>query len=199
LGDNEKQQKHIKMSKTKTGDALKANKKENNHKHAREPVVVACPSAFPISKRTKLSAPIQQQQQQQQKSDTFPQNERNRKQSGQKKLLDWSQTAREIHSLGASGFVGKQKREHQDEQYTLLTGRQKKKQHVPLPIVRKIRKAAQVREARQLEASKAAGILLPQKRKSDKKKKDDNYHVHGPSPSVGFMKNGILRVNPNAK
>ena len=113
--------------------------------------------------------------------------------------MDWHDTAKEIRNYGATAFVGKQKRDYEDEQYYQLTGRHKKKHQVPLPIVRGIKKAAAKRDARAREEAKAAGIVLPTSQTKNKRQEentyDSTYRTYGPAPSVGFMKNGILRVD----
>ncbi len=100
--------------------------------------------------------------------------------------------------MGANGFVGKKKREFEDEAYKRLTGRERKHHKVPLPIVRGIQKKAAQRRARELEEARQAGIVLPNEEKSKKRSPGkDVTRVHGPAPSVGFMNKGILRVkNP---
>lgn len=191
------------------GDA-KAHKKNQSHKISREVIVVSCAPAFPISTKRKSNENNKQVERtnniiDKQKGDNGNRSkykDRKNKKSG----LDWSQTAREIHALGASGFVGKQKRIHEDDQYTILTGRKIKKQQFPLPMVRQIRKKAEKREIKKLQEAKDAGIVLPQKittsksnNNNNKKENDKNFRVHGPSPSVGFMKNGIFRVKDKPK
>lgn len=115
-------------------------------------------------------------------------------------LLDWHETAREVRSYGATAFTGKLKREYQDEQYQQLTGRDKKKQKVPLPIVRGIRKASIKRERQIREEAREAGIVLPTAKKEkerDGRKSVRHYESYGPAPNIGFMKNGIFRVSKN--
>ena len=107
--------------------------------------------------------------------------------------LDFTQASQEIRHFGSKQFAGKSKREYEDGQYFKLTGRKRKKHQVPLPIVRGIKKKAAERDARAREEAKQAGIVLPQPKKS-KKQHDNTSRVHGPAPSVGFMKKGILRV-----
>jgi hypothetical protein len=116
------------------------------------------------------------------------------------KLLDWHETTKEIRAYGATAFVGQQKRNYQDEQYFQLTGRHLKKQKVPLPIVRGIRKAAAKRNAKLREEAQKAGVVLPKTSQEEKKKAaDSTYRSHGPAPSIGFMKHGVYRVNSDKK
>ena len=152
-------------------------------KPKREVQVVSCPSAFPISEKSGMRK--------------RPRDER-KKESNQKSakgsLLDWHETAKEIRKYGASQFVGKQKRDYEDEQYFNLTGRHKKKDKVPLPILRGLKKAAAKRDARARQEAREAGIVLPKAQK-EVKKSSSTYRTYGPAPSVGFMKNGVLKVN----
>jgi Domain of unknown function (DUF4602) len=148
--------------------------------------VVTCGTAFPIS--TKPARPAR------------PAYEAK---ISKEKFLDWHDTVKEVRSLGSTGFTGKQKRKHDDEQYKLLTGRDKKKQQIPLPIVRGLKKKAVQREARQLQEAKDAGIVLPTataiSKEKTKTKPDSTNRVHGPAPSIGFMKKGVYRVNQTKK
>ena len=141
------------------------------------PIVVSCPSAFPLSKR-KRSRPER------------PSDEQDSA-TKKKKLLDWHDTAKEVRKLGATAFEGVQKRNYQDEEYKRLTGRQRKKHHVPLPIVRGIRKKAAERRARTELEAKQAGIVMPKKAK---KRTNQEYNPQGPAPSIGKVKNGVLKV-----
>jgi len=155
--------------------------KPTNQKRPRRQIqVVSCQSAFPISSKPK--AP-RKEQPIAKKLDT--------------KLLDFYDTVKEVRSLGSTGFTGKQKGKHHDEQYKLLTGREKKKHQIPLPILRGMKKKAAQREARQLQEAKDAGIVLPTTATTSKKKKklDATSRVHGPSPSIGFMSKGVFRVS----
>ena len=55
-------------------------------------------------------------------------------------MIDMDEAIREVHALGSTGFAGKQARKHKEAQYKALTGRDMKRQKVPLPIVRGIKK-----------------------------------------------------------
>ena len=109
------------------------------------------------------------------------------------KLLDWHETAKEIRHLGASAFVKKQKRNYEDEEYKRLTGRERKKQKVPFPIAQAINKAARKREAKAREEARAAGMVIPKQEKTKRKDKDPS-RAHGPAPSIGFVKKGVLQL-----
>jgi peptidyl-prolyl cis-trans isomerase SDCCAG10 len=110
------------------------------------------------------------------------------------KLLDWHETAHEVRRLGASAFVKQQKRDFQDEDYLRLTGRERKKQQVPLPIVLGIKKKQAQREAAALAEARAAGMVLPKQAKKEKKKESRDSRWNGPAPSIGFVKKGILQL-----
>lgn len=161
--------------------------KATTRKRQREVQVVQCPSAFPISKKQRDSASAHVARSNQVEDDP------RKREKDHKNLLDFYETAREIRSLGATAFVKEQKRNFADEQYKLLTGRERKKQHVPLPIVRGLKKAAAKRQARQLAEAKQAGIVLP-KAATAARKNDATSRVYGPAPSVGFLNKGVLRV-----
>jgi serine/threonine-protein kinase RIO1 len=117
------------------------------------------------------------------------------------KLLDWHETAKEVRNYGAKAFEGERKRNFKDEQYQLLTGHAPKKQRVPLPIVRGIRKAAAKREKKQLEEAREAGIILPKPRsnKSKSKAADRTSQLFGPAPSIGAVRKGMLKLKGKPK
>ena len=164
-------------SQGKTPEAKKPKKKK------REVLKFSCHPDFPISKKPKRNSPDD--------NDAPPSDKKSKQ-----RLLDWHDTAHEIRSLGATGFVGQQKRNFDDEQYERLTGRKRKKHQVPLPIVRGIRKKAEERLARQIQEAKDAGTVLPKSLTQKKAKaKDKTARIHGPAPTVGFMKKGVLKVN----
>ncbi|CAB9516064.1 expressed unknown protein [Seminavis robusta] len=174
-----------KKNKLASLEAAKASHKSSKRKR-REVQVVSCPADFPVSARKaaeKLNTPPT--------SDPSDNNNHNRR-----KLLDWNDTAHEIRSLGATAFVGQDKRSFDDEQYEFLTGRKRKKHAVPLPIVRGIKKAAAKRTARQLQEARDSGTVLPKSmtKKNKKEQSDKTAQIHGPAPSVGFMMKGVLKV-----
>jgi hypothetical protein len=160
----------------------------------REVQVVKCPSAFPIS-----SKPSEGKKRPREVGTgpawepTSAKDSSNKKNKKDTSLLDWHDTVKEIRAYGAKAFEGKQKRDFQDEEYFKLTGRHKKKPQTPLPIVRGIKKAAAKREAKARQEAREAGIILP-KAKTETKKSDSTYQTYGPAPSIGFMKQGIYRV-----
>jgi len=139
----------------------------NKAKRARRaPVeVVQSGSAFPRSQRPPRP-PRQQQQQPPANSDDPKQ-----QQDSSNNLLEWSDTVQEVRSFASTAFVGQQKRDYQDEEYQRLTGRPRKRHHVPLRIVRGIERKAAERAARQQQEAKEAGIVLPQSRQKESTKK----------------------------
>ena len=168
----------------------KPKKAVKRQKPKREIEVVKAPGAFPISNSGKGRKRSREQNAERNESHTN---------SGRaSKLLDWDETAKEIRAYGATAFVGKQKRNYQDEEYFKLTGRHKKKPQTPLPILRGIKKAAAKREAKEREEARQAGIILP-KTKKENEKADSTYRSYGPAPSIGFMKGGVFRVQKKRK
>jgi hypothetical protein len=192
---------------------VSATKKIGKPKVKRDVQVVACPSAFPISDKPKSAtfkkrqrefdhdsgseAHTDHRQRHQEQLPPIPSHEKK-----YNKILDWHETVKEVRGYGAMAFAGKQKREYEDEQYFKLTGRHKKKQSVPVPIVRGIKKAAAQREAKERKEAREAGIILPKTASSsttmgneNKDRNDSIIRNYGPAPSVGFMKKGVLRVH----
>jgi Domain of unknown function (DUF4602) len=163
--------------------------------------VVTCAAAFPISSKPKRA---KEEAKWPRSNDAKSTESRN---SSDNTLLDWHDTVKQVRHLGLTGMVGVQKRNHLDEQYKRLTGREKKKHQVPLPIVRGIKRKAAAREARLRHEAKEAGIVLPTAAKTatlvgssnNDRNKDSTNRVHGPAPSIGFMKKGIFRLPSNPK
>ncbi len=161
-------------------------------------VVVSTPSAFPdfTSFGTSDGKPAKR------KKDTSNSNvnsNRNGDSTGTSKRklgveIDFDDAIREVHKLGSTQFTGKQKKEYEAEAYKALTGREKKKQKVPMKIVRGIKKAAAKREKRVEIENKEAGIVTAVKRGKVKKSYSEtnrrNRDIHGPAPDIGFMKGG---------
>jgi hypothetical protein len=171
------------MAKSKSIDKS-VKKAAQTQKKKRDVQVVPCPMAFPISNKPSRKRSRDQKPERR---------DSNRGDKRSSKLLDWHDTAKEIRAYGATTFVGKQKRDYEDEKYFSLTGRHKKKPQTPLPILRGIKKAAAKREAKEREEARQAGIVLPKARKEDKMH-DSTYRIHGPAPNIGFMKAGVFRV-----
>ena len=112
------------------------------------------------------------------------------------KLLDCHETAREIKTLAATGFTKQQKRSYEDEEYKRLTGRERKKQKVPLKIALGLKRKAAEREAAAAAEARAAGMVLPKQTTKAKKisKGSQDPRNHGPAPSIGFVKKGVLQL-----
>ena len=126
-------------------------------------------------------------------------------------VIDMDEAIREVHALGSTGFAGKQARKHKEAQYKALTGRDMKRQKVPLPIVRGIKKKRAEREARAGAEQREAGVITSTNSKKDRdrkkakaysqerRKSDSMRTAYGPSPDVGFMKGGVLRVKRDGR
>ena len=126
-------------------------------------------------------------------------------------VIDMDEAIREVHALGSTGFAGKQARKHKEAQYKALTGRDMKRQKVPLPIVRGIKKKRAEREARAEAEQREAGVITSTNSKKDRdrkkakaysqerRKSDSMRTAYGPSPDVGFMKGGVLRVKRDGR
>ncbi len=157
-------------------------------KAKREVKVIKCPSAFPISTKAKKRP---------RREDTAERNSNNNKDA--LKLLDIHEAAKEIRAYGAQAFIGKQKRDYEDERYYQLTGRHKKKNSCPLPLVRGLRRAAAKREKKAREEARKSGIVIPKQKEETIKKSmtDADYRKFGPAPNIGFMKSGVYRVSKN--
>ena len=113
--------------------------------------------------------------------------------------IDFEEAVQEIRTLGSTQFTGKKKRKYQDEQYKLLTGREKKKHKVPQKIVRGIKKKAAIREKRIEEENKDSGVVTASTNKKKEKRgyneqKRKDSRIHGPAPTIGFTKRGVLSV-----
>jgi len=166
-------------------------KRRRSQEQASSVQVVQCGSAFPISTRVRSSS------QNKKKSSSSPR----REEDADNNVLDWNDTVREVRSFAATAYTGRQKRDHADAEYARLMGDstiKRKQQHVPLPIRLGIQRKAAEREARRLREAREAGIVLPSassSSKADKKKPaDSTARVHGPAPSIGFVKRGVYRV-----
>jgi hypothetical protein len=176
------------MSKSKASDKS-AKKAPQKLKKKREVQVVKAPTAFTISS-SDFAVSLRKKRSLEQNHEKVDKNPRDDRPS---KLLDWHDTAKEIRAYGAKAFVGKQKRDYEDEQYFALTRRHKKKPQTPLPILRGIKKAAAKREVKERQEAREAGIIIP-KAKEEKNKSSSTNRVYGPAPNIGFMKGGVFRV-----
>jgi hypothetical protein len=171
----------VKTSSNKT-TVVKSSNKPNGKKRRREVQVVTCPTDFPQDPRANSASARPRERER--KEQRFDNN------SKKETFLDWNDTAREVRTLGSQAFMGKEKREYRQEEYTRLTGRKEKQQRVPLPIQRGIKKKAAQRLERQREEARQAGIILPVAKKEKPRVNKDQ----GPAPSIGYMKKGVFRV-----
>ena len=130
-----------------------------------------------------------------------PQQNNNNNNNNEADLLEFDDAVREVRTLAATAYLGQEKRHHDDEQYRILTGRDRARQYVPLPILRGIRNKAAQRQARQDQEARAAGIVQPTRsnnssNKTTKHQKDVGKVTRqfGPAPSIGFTRKGVYRV-----
>jgi hypothetical protein len=128
-------------------------------------------------------------------------NNNNIKKSGSKPV-DFYEAAQEIRELGSSTWQGYQRKLHLEEKYTEITGLTKKRQKWPVKILWGMERKQAQRKARAEEEARAAGIVIPKNvvRKSEKERERNqairkNRSMFGPTPSVGHMNHGILRVH----
>ena len=176
----------------------------------KEVQVVMCPSAFPdfrsIDGSTRRSANSSSSG-----GAAAAATVRRGGRDGKSSEIDMEEAIREVHALGSTGFAGKQARKHKEAQYKALTGRDMKRQKVPLPIVRGIKKKRAEREARAEAEQREAGVITSTNSKKDRdrkkakaysqerRKSDSMRTAYGPSPDVGFMKGGVLRVKRDGR
>lgn len=175
--------------------------------------VVQCGRAFPISSAGASSSLggaaisttsfINHQQPSHNKGGGATVDKNNNHDNNATDLLEFDVAVREVRTLAATAYLGQEKRHHDDEQYRLLTGRDRTRHHVPLPILRGIRKKAAQRQARQDQEARAAGIVRPthnsssnSSNKTAKHQKDVGKVTRqfGPAPSIGFTRKGVYRV-----
>ena len=176
----------------------------------KEVQVVMCPSAFPdfrsIDGSTRRSANSSSSG-----GAAAAATVRRGGRDGKSSEIDMEEAIREVHALGSTGFAGKQARKHKEAQYKALTGRDMKRQKVPLPIVRGIKKKRAEREARAEAEQREAGVITSTNSKKDRdrkkakaysqerRKSDSMRTAYGPSPDVGFMRGGVLRVKRDGR
>merc|ERR1711957_1107962 len=126
------------------------------------------------------------------------------------------------HKFGAEGFTGAQKKSHASSEYERVTGRVLKRHKMPTKIVVGMRQKALKREARAKQELKDSGVVSHHTSISKGKKREKKEKVKqggqlngvfgsnkarnkgerrkmsarsfGPSPDVGFMKKGMLKV-----
>ena len=169
-------------------------------KRRKKPVeVVVAPSSFPVSLSVDSDKPNS-------KSGSVSNNANITTETSRKGIdIDFNETAREIHQLGSTQFIGKQKRQYEDEQYRALTGRDRKKQKVPVKIVRGLKKAAAKREERLKQELKESGVVTAKNRentsfgKKYNKQNRKDINNHGPAPNIGFTKKGVYHVSSAPK
>jgi len=185
-------------SKPSTSKKTAPAKKKNSKRPRRAVQVVTCPSDFPTLSPRK-SDDTRDTSKRFSQSRRHDDDETSRGNHDSELLLDWNVAAREVKAFASSAFSGKTKRQYKQEEYTRLTGRKMKQQHVPQHIVRGIKKKAKQRMEAQVQEARLNGIVLPTTSSSSRindgkgKKHNTNYHS-GPAPSIGYMKQGVYRV-----
>ena len=135
----------------------------SDKKRCREVQVMTCPSDFPQRPHGSAASHASAHPGQGEWWNPFEWHEKK-----QKMFFDWNEIAREVRILGSQAFLGKEMREHWQEEYMWLTGCKEKQQRVLLPIQRGIRnKAAKWLETQHEEAWQA-GIILPRVKRKNK-------------------------------
>lgn len=158
-----------------------ASSKVPSKRHRPAVQVVECPSAFPLSNKPKKT-PVDDNSQ-----TTIP-------------YLDFGATSLEIRRFGGKGLDTKKRKSYADEEYERLTGRKRKQNKTPLPILRGMKRKAKEREEKRAKEEREAGIVSASTVHQNKKHtRSKDARVHGPAPSVGFVAKGILRVNPKKR
>jgi len=116
--------------------------------------------------------------------------------------LNFYEAAHEVRELGSSTWQGYQRKLHLEEKYTEVTGLQKKRQKRPVKILWGMEKKQAQRKARAEEEARAAGIVTPKdplRKKVKERERSQSIRksrsLFGPTPSVGHMNHGILRVH----
>ena len=173
----------------------KRNSKEKpKSKKKVEVKVVECPTDFPDWRKVS-SGPVSSHRVRQEAASS-----RNElKRSAQKtKDIDFFQASKEVRELGSTTFTGYQKKLNQERIYEEITGMKKKRDKIPVKLLRK-KKTKLSRQTMTLEIeAREAGTVIATKKKADKKyskEKRTSEKSHGPVPSIGFMSNGMYRVN----
>ncbi|EJK75960.1 hypothetical protein THAOC_02301 [Thalassiosira oceanica] len=181
--------------------------------------VVVCPEAFPDFSSVGGSTSRRQSQQQPRRNRFEPSS----KDETNGPKLDVQETIREVHSFGAEGFTGQQKKSHAAAEYERITGRAMKRQKIPTKIIRGMREKAKKREAREQRELKESGVVSHGRKKSKSGRGEEatssgvegvfgsarrrntgqrrkmEASKYGPNPDVGFLHKGMLRVNPNKR
>jgi len=117
-------------------------------------------------------------------------------------VVNFYEAAQEVRELGSSTWQGYQRKLHLEEKYTEVTGLQKKRQKRPVKILWGMEKKQAQRKARAEDEARAAGIVTPKDTLRKKEKEHERSQsirksrsLFGPTPSVGHMNHGILRVH----
>jgi len=125
--------------------------------------------------------------------------------------MGFRELSTEIHDLGATTFVGAQKKFHREEQYQKISGMRMKQQKYPVKMLEAIIKKRRIREKKVAAEIKESGVVTGSKldKRNKRNSRDSKGGVSevnekmsrsfGPAPSSGFMKRGILRLKEEPK
>ena len=152
-------------------------------------VVVECPSAFPPGWRERSSAGGN--------GSKFDKSRSNKPKGKHGRELDFQQISKEVRELGSTTFTGYDKKVFHERKYEEVTGLKKKREKIPIKILRG-KKAKYAAKINKIEAeAKEAGIILATKKKEKRNfslEKRKAERSAGPAPSIGFMMKGTYRV-----
>ena len=200
----------------------KSSEASSSKRKRRAVEVVVCPEAFPDFASVGGSTSSRRRSQQQTRRNG---SEPSSKDESNGPKIDVQEAIREVHSFGAEGFTGQQKKSHAAAEYERITGRAMKRQKIPTKIIRGMREKARKREEREQRELRESGVVSHEMRKSksgrgkgkeatsggvegvfgsarrrntgQRRKMDAS--KYGPNPDVGFLHKGMLRVNPNKR
>lgn len=181
---------------------IQLSKGKSKHKHSsltsksksqRQVEVIKCPQGMPegFDKKEKRAAATGKS--------SYSYSSRKKSKNNE---IDFLEASREIHELGSTQFTGYQLKLHKEADYKEITGRTKKREKVPLNILRGMKEKTAQKQKKIEDEAKEAGIIMATKKKdkkktfSEKNRRDTN--LFGPSPSIGFMKKGIYKYKKSS-
>mmetsp|Transcript_1015 Transcript_1015/g.1439 ORF Transcript_1015/g.1439 Transcript_1015/m.1439 type:complete len:187 (-) Transcript_1015:93-653(-) len=181
----------------------KSNSKQNGKEKSKskktvDVKVVECPTDFPdwgkVSSGTSTGI---RRTRQEAISSTGSRNNGPKRPVRKAKEIEFLQASKEVRELGSTTFTGYQKKLNQERIYEEVTGMKKKREKIPIKLLRK-KKAKYARQTTKLEnEAREAGIVIAAKKKTEKKYSEEKRRSeksHGPEPSIGFMRKGMYRV-----
>mmetsp|Transcript_13971 Transcript_13971/g.30675 ORF Transcript_13971/g.30675 Transcript_13971/m.30675 type:complete len:137 (-) Transcript_13971:25-435(-) len=123
--------------------------------------------------------------------------------------MGFRELSTEIHNLGATTFTGVQKWMHKEEQYEKIAGMKMKKKKFSPKLYEAIMKKSKLKENKKAAELKESGVVTGATygRRKGKGEREGGFSKtnqkmsrnHGPAPSNGFMKGGVLRLTKNPK